>query len=244
MRLRRARDGDRASARRPRPTHRWATLAAVALAAPALALAGGCAGSKPPATPAPLALEREDLAATSRALRELHAPVARSVAATKAAWPLIANGLPADIGVVSRSPAATRAASTSAQLRLPPLFGETHARALTGPSSQIAGLVRSYALLDARGWKLLDASIAQIQSGTPTAARFARANAPLYIESIFDAHFTLAQIGKKLLAGYDKLGGPSAFGAALTKAEVDALAGAYSEANDRLHPHVGVRLGN
>ena len=103
--------------------------------------------------------------------------------------------------------------------------------------------MRSYALLCARGWKLLLASLAQIESGTPAAARFARANAPLYIESVYDAHFTLAQIGKKLLAGYDKLGGPRAFGAALTKAEVDGLAGAYSEASDRLHPHVGVRLG-
>lgn len=207
-------------------------------------LAGGCAGSKPKATPAALALEREDLAATSRALRELQAPVARSTTAAKAAWPLIANGLPADVGAVSRSPAAISAASTSAQLRLPALFGEVRARSLTGPSSQIAGLVRSYALLSARGWKLLFASIAEIQSGTPTAAIFARANAPLYIESIFDANFTLAQIGKKLLAGYHNLGGPSMFGAALTKAEVDALAGAYSEANDRLHPHVGVRLGS
>jgi hypothetical protein len=214
------------------------------LAAPALVLAGGCAGSSSHATPAALALEREDLAASTHALRELQAPVARSVAATKAAWPLIANGLPANVGAVSRSPAAIRAASTSAQLRLPALFGETHARALTGPSSQIAGLVRSYALLSARGWKLLSASIAQIQSGTPAAASFARANAPLYIESIFDANFTLAQIGKKLLAGYHNLGGPSAFGTALTKAEVDALAGMYSEANDRLHPHVGVRLGS
>jgi hypothetical protein len=207
-------------------------------------LAGGCAGSKHKPTPAALALEREDLAATSRALRELQAPVAQSVAAAKAAWPLIANGLPADVGVVSRSPAATRAASTAAQLRLPAPFSETRARSMTGPSSQIAGLVRSYALLSARGWKLLFASIAEIRSGTPTAASFARANAPLYIESIFDANFTLAQIGKKLLAGYHNLGGPSMFGAALPKAEVDALAGAYSEANDRLHPHVGVRLGS
>jgi hypothetical protein len=214
------------------------------LAAPALVLAGGCAGSSSHATPAALALEREDLVATSHALRELRAPVARSVAATKAVWPLIANGLPADVGVMSRSPAAARAGSTAAQLRLPALFGEAHARTLTGPSSQIAGLVRSYALLSTRGWKLLFASIAQIQSGTPTAARFARANAPLYIESIFDANFTLAQIGKKLLAGYHNLGGPGKFGAALTKAEVDALAGAYSEADDRLHPHVGVRLGS
>ena len=46
----------------------------------------------------------------------------------------------------------------------------------------------------------------------------------LYIESIYDGHFSLAQIGKKLLAGYDKLGGAADFGASLTQAEVDALA--------------------
>ena len=86
--------------------------------------------------------------------------------------------------------------------------------------------------------------MAQIESGTPASARFARENAPLYIESIYDAHFTLAQIGKKLLAAYDKLGGAEAFGAALTQAEVDALARTYSEANDRLHPHVAVRIGS
>ena len=87
------------------------------------------------------------------------------------------------------------------------LFGEAQARTLTGPASQLAGLFRSYALLSARGWKLLDAGLAQIESGSPASARFARENAPLYIESIYDGHFTLAQIGKKLLAAYGKLGG-------------------------------------
>lgn len=104
--------------------------------------------------------------------------------------------------------------------------------------------MRSYALLSQRGWKLLDAALRQIESSSPATARFARENAPLYIESVYDAHFTLAQIGKKLLAGYEKLGGARAFGAALTQAEVTALAQAYSEAEDRLHPHVGVRLGS
>ena len=73
---------------------------------------------------------------------------------------------------------------------------------------------------------------------------FARANVALYIESVYDAHFTLAQIGKKVLDGYGKLGDGKAFGAALVTDEVEALARAYSEAKDRLHPHVGVRLGS
>ncbi len=76
------------------------------------------------------------------------------------------------------------------------------------------------------------------------AARFARDNVALYIESIYDGHFDLAQIGKKLSAGYAKLGGAAAFGNTLTPAEVSSLADAYSEASARLHPHVGVRLGS
>ena len=56
--------------------------------------------------------------------------------------------------------------------------------------------------------------------------------------------FTLAQIGKKLVDGYAKLGGAKAFATSLTQAEVDALASAYSEAADRLHPHVTARLGS
>ncbi|HEX4484033.1 MAG TPA: hypothetical protein VH081_09620 [Solirubrobacteraceae bacterium] len=205
----------------------------------------GCGSStSKAATPAAQKLEREDLAAASRALQSVQAPVSREVSATKAAWPLIANGLPADVSAVSSSPAAARAALSAAQLPIPKLFSEAAARTLTGPASQIAGLYRSYALLSTRGWRLLYASLTQIESGTPAAARFARANAALYIESIYDAHFTLAQIGKKLTAGYEKLGGSADFDGALTRAQVDALARTYSEASDRLHPHVALRLGS
>jgi hypothetical protein len=179
----------------------------------------------------------------ARALQSVQAPVAREVAATKAAWPLIAGGLPGDIGAVSSSAAVARAAANAARVPIPELFGEANARSLTGPGAQLAGLYRGYALLSARGWRLLSASLAEIESGTPAPARFARANAALYIESIYDAHFTLAQVGKKLLAGYEKLGGAAAFGASLTSSEVAALAHAYSEASDRLHPHVTARLG-
>jgi hypothetical protein len=223
------------------------TLRAIAAAALACLLAAtfaACGGKGKSATPVALKLQREDLVAVSRALKDVQAPIAREVAATKAAWPLIANGLPAEIATVSRSPQARAAAASAAALRLPALLGEAQARTLTGPASQISGLVRSYALLGARGWKLLDAAFAQIESASPANARFARANAPLYIESIYDAHFALAQIGKKLLAGYEKLGGAGDFGTALTQAEANALADSYSEASDRLHPHVGVRLGS
>lgn len=171
-------------------------------------------------------------------------PVAREVAATKAAWPSIANGLPADIGLLSRSAQVRLAVAGTRRLELPAPFGEAEARKLTGPAAQIAGVFRSYALLSSRGWQMLEASIAQVETASVANARFARANAPLYVESVYDGHFALAQIGKKLLAGYEKLGGQDAFGGALPEASVKALAATYSEARDRLHPHAGVRLGS
>jgi hypothetical protein len=180
----------------------------------------------------------------SRALAGLQAPVAREVAATKAAWPLIANGLPMRIALVSRSPQVRLAASSAVHLPLPTPFGEAQARKLTGPAAQLAGIFRSYALLSGKGWQMLSAAFAQVETASPTSARFARTNAPLYIESVYDGHFALAQIGKKLLAGYEKLGGPGAFGPALPRGAVDALARTYSEGADRLHPHAGVRLGS
>ena len=209
----------------------------------ALALAG-CGGTSRQSTPAALKLQREDLAAASRALKSVEGPVAAEVAATKSAWPLIANGLPATTSTLSGAGQVKWATEAAARLRLPVLFGEAQARSVTGPASQLAGLFRSYALLSARGWKLLDAGLAQIESGPPVSARFARENAPIYIESIYDGHFTLAQMGKKLLAAYDKLGGAAAFGASLTQSQVDALARTFSEDRDRLHPHVAVRIGS
>ena len=77
----------------------------------------------------------------------------------------------------------------------------------------------------------------------PAGARFARENVALYIESVYDGHFDLAQIDKHLTDGYRQLGGAGGVREALTQAEVDALGDAYSEASVRLHPHVGVRLG-
>jgi hypothetical protein len=219
-------------------------LTLLLLAGLLVAVLAGCGGTSKQSTPAAQRLEREDLVAVSRSLKSEEQPVAQEVAATKALWPLIANGLPADTTAISRASGAADATQAAAQLKLPELFSEAQASTLTGPAAQLAGLFRSYVLLSSRGWKLLDANIEQIESGSQPGARFARANAALYIESIYDGHFTLAQIGKKLSEGYGKLGGPTAFGTTLSQAEVDALARSYSEASDRLHPHVGVRLGS
>jgi hypothetical protein len=207
----------------------------------ALVLAGCGGAASKQSTPAALKLQREDLIATSKALGESESSIATEVAATRTLWPRIAGGATPPLSAIARSP---RAAEGLTRLPVPVLFGEAQARSLTGPASQIAGLFRPSALLSTRGWQMLIASATQIQSGSAVAARFARENAPLYVESIYDGHFALAQIGKKLLAGYKKLGGPSSFGAALTQAQVDALARAYSEPSIRLYPHVRVRLGS
>ncbi len=203
----------------------------------------GCGSAA--STPAELRLQREDLVAVSRALATVEQPVAIEVAAAKRAWPLIANGLPTAAGALARARVRVTAATTSAaHVPTPPALGEAQADSLTGPGAGLAGLFRNYIGLSTRGWTLTGAAIVQIEHGSPAVARFARKNVGLYIESIYDGHFDLAQVGKHLSDGYRHLGGPSAFGRALTQAEVDSLADAYSEANVRLHPHVGVRLGS
>jgi hypothetical protein len=202
----------------------------------------GCGGAHVATTPLALTLQRQDLATVSRALRDSQGPAAREVAATRTAWPLVANGLPADTRALVRPVAA--AAASAASVKLPPPFEEAPAASLTGPASGLAGLFRTYAGLTTRSWRQIGAAIAEIEHGPPAAARFARENSPLYIESVYDAHFALAQIGKQLTRAYAMLGGPTAFGKALTQAEVNALAASYSEGADRLHPHSGVRLGS
>jgi hypothetical protein len=95
---------------------------------------------------------------------------------------------------------------------------------------------------------MTDAAVTAIANGsaggTPAGARatlgqasFARESSPLYIDTIYDAHFDLSLLGKSLLSGYERLGGASAFGGALTQGQVDALAGAYSIPGVRLEPH-------
>ena len=102
---------------------------------------------------------------------------------------------------------------------LPALFGEAQARTLTGAGRRSWPACFAATCCSARAaGSCSTRRLAQIESGSPASARFARENSPLYIESIYDGHFTLAQIGKKLLAAYDKLGGAGAFGTALTQA--------------------------
>jgi hypothetical protein len=218
-----------------------AAAAILVLVGAALALAG--CGKHSGETAAERALEREDLIFVTAALRSLEPASKAEVAAAKAAWPQIAHGLPrgrADL----LSPQIRSAIVAAGRLQLPPLLQERQAAALTGPAAGIAGLYRAFSGLAGRGWQMTGAMIEQAERGSPAAARFARANIPLYIDSIYDAHFSLAQIGKQLQPAFEKLGGANAFAGSLTPAEVQAVANAYSEANDLLEPHVGVKLGS
>jgi hypothetical protein len=225
-------------------TLRRAALLLVGGAAVVFGAAGasGC-GSASHSTQTGLRLQREDLIAASHALERATGEVAAETAATKAAWPLIANGLSPGLGPAGEAKIAA-AARAAAALKLPSAFGELQAARLTGPAASIAGAFRSFAGLSGRGWQMIQYSLGSERSGTGAAASFARRNVGLYIESVYDAHFGLSQIGKKLLAGWEKLGGAGAFGASLPRAEVERLAGVYSEARDRLHPHDGVKLGS
>jgi hypothetical protein len=206
-------------------------------------LAGAGCGASRPTSPAELALEREDLVSVCRALQSLQGQTEEEVAATKAAWPAIVDGLPPRRSGLY-TPQVRAAIEAAADLQLPTLLGERQASGLTGPASSIAGLYRAFAVLAGKGWQLVGAAIYQIEHGSPQAARFARANVALYIDSIYDSHFGVAQIGKQLTLAYKKLGGQEAFGVALNQAEANALAATYSEERDRLVPHVVVKLGS
>ena len=213
------------------------------LAAGAITLAlAGCAGSHK-ATPASLALQRADLVDVSRQLIDVEPVVHTEVAATKRAWPHIDNGLPPHSGPTARALiriATQRAAAVGDH----GIFQESKSASLTGPGAGIASAFRGFSSLASRGWTMIDAAVQQIAHARPAAARFASANVGLYIESVYDSHFALAQIGKAVLDSYKKLGGPEAFGTALTQGEVERLAGVYSEPSDRLYPHETVKLGS
>lgn len=172
----------------------------------------------------------------SRGLRQVETPVHREVASSRAAWPLISNGLPSTLGPALRSAVTTASATANA---LPEPSFMAHAQELTGPASGIAGLYESYDRLAERGWRLTETTITAIAGGTRQVASFARANSPLYIHSIYDSHYNLSLLGQRLTEGYARLGGPSAFGSSLTQAEVDSLASAYSISAARLEPRPG-----
>ncbi len=204
----------------------------------------GCGGaSSVAANPTEAKLQREDLVAVSRGLRQAASSVQHEMAAARIAWPPVANGLPASIPPATRTAIANATAAARA-IAVPTPMNKVQARSLTGPAAGIAGLFQPFSGLTERGWTLTGAAADEIASGPPASARFARENVALYIDSVYDGHFDAGMIGKSLLKGYSLLGGPAAFGGTLTEAEVRALARVYSPAAEQLHPHPGVRLGS
>ncbi len=207
----------------------------------AVALAG--CGRHKAATPAEAKLENEDFVAVTAALAAAAPQVEAEVAATKSAWPAILGG------VKGRPTAGTRtkvrlAAARAAALSLPTLMSEEGSSQLTGPASPLASRFRSFQRLSSRSWQLLESSLDQIEHGSRSHADFARQNLPLYIEGIYDAHFTLAETGKQLLAAYKKLGGEKTFGGSLTTSQLQQLAARYSTERNELSPKEQVKLGS
>ncbi len=166
----------------------------------------------------------------ARALRSLEAPVSGEVAAARAVWPLLAHGLPRTVTPATRLAVANADARAGA-LTLPALL--VTEGALTGPAADIAGLLKDYYGLSRRGWRFIATALDE----TDARAAFVRVNAGLYIYCVYDGHFELSTLGKKLQGAYDALGGPAAFGAALDAGEVRALARLYSPGGARLQPH-------
>jgi hypothetical protein len=166
------------------------------------------------------------------------------MAAARIAWPLVANGLPATSIPPATRTAVSDASAAAHAIVVPRLMSKPQARSLTGPAAGIAGLFQPFSRLTERGWTLTLAASEEIEGGTPVAARFARENVALYIDSVYDGHFDASLIGKSLLKGYSLLGGQAAFGGTLSEAEVQALERAYSPAGEQLHPHPGVKLGS
>jgi hypothetical protein len=206
----------------------------VALAA--LAPLTSCASDTHVSSRRELALQRAQFVQVSDGLRQVELPIQREVLTSRAVWPLISDGLPATLNANLRD-AVTRASASADALPAPSFMA--NAQELTGPAAAIAGLYESYDRLAERGWRLTETTIAAIATGAPSVASFERANAPLYIHAIYDSHFNLSLVGKHLLEGYTRLGGPSAFSVSLTQSGIDSLAAAYSSPLVRLEPHPG-----
>jgi hypothetical protein len=186
-----------------------------------------------------LALQRKHLALVSRQLLSLQAYVRREVSATRAAWPSIAKGMPAHVD--RRLAAETSTASAIAAAMPTPQFVEVR-HELLGPATRIAALFGEFELLVKRGWAHVDQTAVSLRKGEAAVARFERANAGLYIDSIYDGNFDVSLIGERVLNSYERLGAAKAFGASLTPAQVRSIVAAYSPSADLLTPHLWRQL--
>jgi hypothetical protein len=169
------------------------------------------------------------------------------VAAAGVVWPALVHGMPAGLSGPQRL-ALAAAQRSAAALALPWYVTTEEGGGLTGPAATVGGLLKAYASLTPHGWRFIAAALAAqaaAASGgegpssgrTAATARFEHANAGLYIYCVYDGHYDLSLVGKTFSEGYRKLGGPAAFGSALTAGQVAALARAYSIPAVRLQPH-------
>jgi hypothetical protein len=226
-------------------TARVAAALVLALALGAASMLAGCGSGESNISRREYALERAQFEQVAGELLEVQAAVHREVARSRVVWSRIYNGLPARIGAQLQDRVKT-ASEVAGDLPAPRFM--TRRATLTGPASGIAGLYEDYDRLAERGWRLTETGIAGIVSGPLSVQRFVRANSPLYIDAIYDGHFDLSLIGKKLLEGYEKIealsrqgkfAGIGGFGSSLARSEVQALAAAYSIPAVRLEPHPG-----
>jgi hypothetical protein len=180
-------------------------------------------------------LERADLVLLGRSLERLARPVEGEVAAARGAWPALAAGLPRESTAQLRLHVLA-ANAYAGELALPAFF--TREGGLTGPAAGIGALLKAYTRLVQRGWWMTAATVgAHDRPSRGPAVSFLRANSGLYIYCIYDGHYDLSLVGKDLTDAYRKLGGPAAFGKALTAGRVQALADTYSIPAVRLEPH-------
>jgi hypothetical protein len=209
---------------------------AVALVLGLAAMAAGCGTTAPKLSPRRVAEQRQeriDLALASRELERLGPSLEAQARAARQTWPLVADGLDGPLAAHARAMVA-RAAARAEAIVLPASF-KPESYVLTGPASDLAGLLQHFDALAVRGWQLILQAVHG--GGSPAARSFTRENAGLYVGSVYKGNFDLGLLGKSLLRSYERLGGPSAFGRTLTEARVRRLAAIYSPAVfDLPHP--------
>lgn len=212
---------------------RWlaAALLVLVLVAAGIAVAVALSGPGAP-TLAELGQRRAHLAFVAEGLLTADASVRRELHTARAAWPSIAHGLPAQPSHALIARAAAAAAAVEA-VPSPPFVALLDE--LVGPAAGIAQLFRTSQLLARAAWQHVSAALLATAHRS-TSAAFDRANAGVYIESVYQSVFDLSAIGKSLESNYIKLGGPQVFGARLTAARVKSIAATYSAAAP-LEPH-------
>jgi hypothetical protein len=190
-------------------------------------------------TPLELKLQRSQLALVSAQLQQSEQPLQREVLATRAVWHSIAKGLPAHPG--PRLAAQISAARAAAEALPTPAFLQFRHK-LIGPAGRISSLYYEFELLAKHGWAHVDQATGTLQHGPATVASFERANAGLYIDSIYDGHFDASLIGERVLSSYRRLGEQPTFRSSLTPERVRSIALAYSPNAMRLTPHLWQEL--